>query len=57
MPFRAIAKMTDGMVSSKMVDDIMVIVNGNFFNGAGKLIADFVRNRRAVKKYNRKLEA
>ena len=57
MPFRAIAKMTDGMISSKMVDDIMVIVNGHFFKGAGKLIADFVRNRRAVKKYNRKLEA
>lgn len=44
MPFRAIAKMTDGMVSEKMVDDILFIVNGHFFRGLGRLIVDFFKN-------------
>ena len=44
MPFRAIAKMTGGMVSEKMVDDILFIVNGHFFRGLGRLIVDFFKN-------------
>ena len=44
MPFRAIAKMTGGMVSEKMVDDILFIVNGHFFRGFGRLIVDVFKN-------------
>ncbi len=52
MPFRAIAKMTGGMVSMKMVEDIVFIVNGHFFRGVGRLIADFVRSGRRNKEFN-----
>ena len=51
MPFRAIGKMAGGMVSRKMVDDILFIVNGHFFRGLGRLIADFFRNLSANKKF------
>ena len=44
MPFRAIAKMTGGMVSEKMVDDILFVVNGHFFRGLGRLIVDFFKD-------------
>ena len=35
MPFRAIAKMTGGMVSMEMVEGIVTIVNGHLFRGLG----------------------
>jgi beta-glucosidase len=47
MPFRAIGKMTGGMVSAEMVDGIVRIVNGHFFTGAGATVRAFFRNRRA----------
>jgi beta-glucosidase len=47
MPFRAIGKMTNGMVSGEMVDGIVRIVNGSFFSGAGATVRAFARNRRA----------
>lgn len=56
MPFRAIAKMTGGMVSDKMVDDILLIVNGHFFCGLGRLIIDFFANMSASKAFIKKLE-
>ena len=55
MPFRAIGKMAGGMVSRRMVDDILLIVNGHFFRGAGRLIADFFRNLRANSEFKKKL--
>lgn len=30
IPFRALAKMTGGLVSERMVDDIVFLVNGHF---------------------------
>lgn len=51
MPFRALGKMTGGMVSQKMVDDIVFLVNGHFFRGVGRLIADFVRNNKNNKQF------
>ena len=44
MPFRAISKMSGGMVSRKMVDDILFIVNGHFWRGLGRVILDFFKN-------------
>lgn len=35
MPFRAMAKMAGGMISEKMVDDIVFLVNGHFWRGLG----------------------
>ena len=55
MPFRAIGKMTNGMVSAEMVDGIVRIVNGHFFTGAGATIRGFLRNRRANRTTARQL--
>lgn len=55
IPFRAIAKMTGGMVSADMVDGIVLIVNGQFFRGMGQVIAGFFKNRRLNKAYEKKL--
>lgn len=46
IPFRGIAKMTGGAVSMEMAEALLVIVNGRFFNGMGKLIKAFRRNRK-----------
>ncbi|MGN8244947.1 glycoside hydrolase family 3 C-terminal domain-containing protein [Cellulomonas soli] len=55
MPFRAIAKMTNGMVSAEMVDGIVRIVNGHFFSGAGATVGAWVRNARANRRTARQL--
>ena len=55
MPFRALAKMTAGMVSMDMVDGIVEVVNGHFFRGMGKVIGGFFINAQANKVYARKL--
>ena len=55
MPFRAISKMSGGMVSAKMVEDILLIVNGHFFRGFGRVIRDFFRNLKVGKEFNNKL--
>lgn len=55
MPFRAIGKMTGGMVDAAMVDGIVAIVNGRFFRGAGAVLSGFVRNRRADRRTARSL--
>ena len=57
MPFRALAKMTGGMVSDRMVDDIVFLVNGHFWRGVGRVIRDFVRNQRASSRFTKALEA
>lgn len=55
MPFRAIAKMTGGMVSMEMVEGIVTMVNGHFFRELGHTIAGFFRNQRQNQKYVKKI--
>lgn len=55
MPFRAICKMSGGMVSRDMVESIVKIANGHFFRGLGGVIGGFFRNARANKKYEARL--
>ncbi|MFA9376976.1 MAG: glycoside hydrolase family 3 C-terminal domain-containing protein [Lachnotalea sp.] len=55
MPFRALAKMTAGMVSMEMVEGMLVVVNGHFFRGLGKIIGGFFGNRKKNKAYEKKL--
>ena len=57
MPFRAMGKMAGGMVSEKMVDDIVFLVNGHFFRGLGRVIRDFFRNLCGNKAFVKTLEA
>ena len=56
MPFRAMGKMAGGMVSEKMVDDIVFLVNGHFFRGLGRVIRDFFQNRRDSQTFMKQLE-
>lgn len=55
MPFRALAKMTGGLVSECMVDDIVFLVNGHFWRGLGRVIADFFRSQRESRKFSARL--
>ena len=55
MPFRAIAKMTGGMVSMEMVEGIVTMVNGHLFRGLGHTIAGFFRNQRQNRKYVKRI--
>ena len=55
MPFRAMAKMTAGMVSMEMAEGMVTVVNGHFFKGMKKIIGGFFRNKRLNKAYERKL--
>ena len=56
MPFRGAAKMTGGLVTSKMVKDLLDMANGHFFSGLGHLIADFFRGLKESKRFNEKLK-
>lgn len=55
MPFRALAKMTGGMVSMDMVKGILAVVNGHFFKGTSQVIRGFVANRKGNRLYEQKL--
>lgn len=53
MPFRAIAKMTNGMFTMEMVDSILVIVNGKFFAGLYQLLKANNQRRKIKNKIQR----
>ena len=57
MPFRALPKMAGGALSERMGDDILYMLNGHFWGGLGRLIADFFRNNKANRQFNKKLAA
>ena len=48
IPFRGIAKMTGGVVSMDMARAILVIVNGHFFRGMGKLCKAFFAHKKKL---------
>lgn len=56
MPIRAIAKMSGGMVSRKMTEDILFMINGHFWRGLGRLIVDFFKNLKNISKFNKSLK-
>jgi len=43
MTFRGFAKITGGMVSMGMADDICFIANGHFFRGGGRLVKHMLK--------------
>lgn len=55
IPFRAIAKMTAGMVSMEMVYGLLEIINGHFGKGLKKVIIGFFVNLKDNHMYKRKL--
>ena len=56
MPFRAIGKMAGGMVSRKMVDDILFIINGHLFRGLGRMIVDFFVNLKSSRNFRKRIQ-
>ena len=46
MPFRAIAKLSNGKVSLEMTEHIAYIANGHFFKGVARLIKSFLNYKR-----------
>lgn len=55
MPPRAMAKMTNGMISSQMVDAIVRIPNGHAWKGIGGFITGFFRNASANRRTRKEL--
>ncbi len=55
MPFRGIAKMTNGMVSMEMVQGMVTAVNGHLFRGVKQMLKGYFANARANKQYEAKL--
>ena len=57
MPIRSIAKMSNGLVSKKMTEDILFIMNGHAWRGLGRLIVDFFKNLRNTSKFKKALKS
>lgn len=55
IPFRAIAKMTGGMVSMDMVQGMLLVVNGHFFKGMKEIIKGFLVNEKENRRYEKLL--
>lgn len=49
MPFRAMGKMTGGLIDQDMVTAILRIVNGHFWSGSSRLIKGYFRNQKRNK--------
>ena len=56
MPIRSIAKMSGGLVSQKMTEDILFIMNGHAWRGLGRLIVDFFKNLSRMSKFKKTLK-
>ena len=54
MPFRALAKMSNGAVSMEMAEEVLVLVNGHFFKGLWGIIKGFFKNKKLNKEYKKK---
>lgn len=56
MPFRAIYKMSGGVADKALVQGILTIVNGHFFQGLGSVIKAFFKNRKRQKQLKERFE-
>lgn len=54
IPFRAIAKMTGGMVSMEMAEGVVRVVNGHAASGFQKILIGFIKNCAANRIYEKK---
>ena len=54
MPFRGTAKMTGGMITMKMADAIVFMVNGHWHRGLGRLLGRFFRKKKLSKMEGKK---
>ena len=49
MPFRGISRVTGGVINMPMLDGVLLMANGHFFRGLGKLIKEHRINKRGNK--------
>ncbi len=56
MPVRAMAKFSNGIVSKKMAEDILFMINGHFWRGLGRLIVDFFKNLKNASAFKKALK-
>ncbi|RCS58855.1 glycosyl hydrolase [Microbacterium sp. JB110] len=49
-PFRVISKMSGGLATQRLTEALLTLVNGQTFRGLGRVIAAFLRGRRAEKR-------
>lgn len=56
MPFRAMAKMTGGLISLDMTEAMVMIVNGEGLRGYGRFLHGFFKNQKENRHYRRLLE-
>lgn len=49
LPFRSLARLSDGLVDQPMLDGILVMVNGHFFKGLRQMLRAFGQKRRGAK--------
>ena len=55
MPFRGLAKMSNGLASTEMAASVLEICNGHFFRGLGKVIGCFFANGKLRKERSKRL--
>ena len=55
MPFRGLAKMSNGLASTEMAASVLEICNGHFFRGLGKVIGGFFANGKLRKERSKRL--
>lgn len=56
MPFRALAKMTGGVVNMEMVEGILEVINGHFLRGIKRVVVGFIHNRIDNSVFEKKLK-
>ena len=56
MPLRALAKFTNGTVSTDMIDAAVEVINGHFWRGITRLAIRYCANARANKATQRELD-
>ena len=57
MPFRGLAKMTNGMVTTAMADSIRDMANSHFFRGLGGVIGGYFSNQKEIKRRKERLQS
>lgn len=55
MPFRGLAKLTNGLVNTEMAESILYAANGHFFRGIGRTIRGFFANQKEIKQRKERL--
>ena len=56
LPLRALPKLSGGIVTAKMAEDLCYAFNGHTFRGIGRFAADFFRGKKEERAFKKRLE-